>query len=75
MVGTVLERVGITATAFLAFLALFPISGVDTDPPEYFSIFGNTVPADSPWPAVALGVLTLGALEIVRRRLHRDDPR
>ena len=75
MLSTVVERIGVVVAAFLGFLALFPFSGVDTDPPEFLSVYGNRVPTDSPWLAVGLGVLTLVVLELVRRRMHRDAGR
>ena len=71
MLGSVLERIGIVATAIVAFLALFPFAGTYGPPERHFSVFGNRVPDDSPWIAVGLGELTLVLLELVRRRAHR----
>jgi len=76
VVGSVLERIGIVATAFIAFLALFPYYGADTDPPQHFSVFDNRVPAGpdgGPWLAAGVGLTTLVVLELVRRRAHRSS--
>jgi MYXO-CTERM domain-containing protein len=76
VLGVVLERIGIVATAFVAFLALFPYYGWDTDPPQHFSVFNNRVPAGpdgGPWLAAAVGLVTLVVLELVRRRVHRSS--
>jgi MYXO-CTERM domain-containing protein len=76
VLGSVLERIGIVATACIAFLALFPYYGVDTDPPQNFSVFNNRVPAGpdgGPWLAAGVGLITLIALELVRRRVHRTS--
>jgi MYXO-CTERM domain-containing protein len=76
VLGSVLERIGILAAAFVAFLALFPYYGSDTMPPQHFSIFNNRVPLGpdgGPWLAAGVGLLTLIALELVRRRMHRHS--
>ena len=75
MLGSVLERIGTVATAFIAFLVVFPYYGIDTDPPQHFSVFDNRVPAgpdSGPWLAAAIGLTTLVVLELVRRRVHRS---
>ena len=70
-----LARIGIVVGAFFAFLALLPFSGNDTKPSQSFSVFGNGVPAGtdgaSPWLAIAVGVATLVAGELVLRRALR----
>jgi len=75
MLNSVLERIGIVAMAFVAFLALFPYYGADTDSPQNFSVFNNRVPAGpdgGPWLAAGVGLVTLVVLELVRRRVHRS---
>jgi uncharacterized metal-binding protein len=54
----------------LTFLALFPFYGVDTQPPVHWSVFGNQVPADSPWLAVAVGVLVAAVTWVLSGRLR-----
>jgi hypothetical protein len=43
---------------------LFPGSGVDTLPPECYSVFGYTVPCD-PRVAVAAGVTTVAVVGLL----------
>ena len=47
------------AAGIVAFLLLFPFAGVDTQPPRYYSVFGNRVPTGTLWaalPAAAVAV-------------------
>lgn len=53
-------KVVITLLAGLVVLVLlFPGSGVDTQPPECYSVFGYTVPCEA-WVSWAAGALTAG---------------
>ncbi len=60
----------VVALGVLTFLALFPFMGVDTQPPVHWSVFGNQVPTDSPWLAVAVGVLAAAVTWVLTGRLR-----
>jgi hypothetical protein len=57
------------------FIALFPFSGDDSDPPKYYSVFGYGVPAGI-WLALAAGVVVGGLMWILlgnRSRKSKPD--
>ena len=41
----------------VAFVALFPFSGDDSDPPSYHSVFGYDVPTGGVWLALGAGLI------------------
>jgi hypothetical protein len=45
------------AAGLLAFVALFPFSGDDSDPQRFHSVFGYRVPVGDIWLALAAGVI------------------
>ena len=59
-IATVARLVVALAAGFVILLLLFPYSGIDTDPPECYSVFGYVVPCDG-WvaPAAAAGAALL----------------
>jgi len=71
--GSIVATIGVALLAGVAaFVLLLPIAGVDTDPPECWSMFGYTVPC-----GFALGmfagaaVFLLVGLAFWRRSRHR----
>jgi hypothetical protein len=54
--GRVGRALAALLVGFLTFLVLFPFAGNDSDPPQYFSVFGNRVPTGGPWLAIGFGV-------------------
>lgn len=65
--------------AAFVFLAMFPFSGEDVRESQSFSVFGNPVPTDNPWFAVAAACATLlllrTAIYIGERRSQRSTAR
>lgn len=61
------------AAGIVTFLALFPFSGADTQPPVHYGVFGNRVPTGNPWLAVVCMIAVAALVLVVRRR--RPDNR
>lgn len=60
-IGTVAKVVVALLAGLVVLLLLLPGSGVDTQPPQCYSMFGYSVPCGS-WPAVAAGAATAGVV-------------
>lgn len=54
----------------LVFLLLFPFYGIDVEPVEHYSVFGNRVPSGSPLLAFAAAILAGGVAWVLTRPSH-----
>ncbi len=50
------------------FLLVFPFSGIDTDPPVHYSVFGHEVPSDNPLLAFGCALATGGIIWVIGGR-------
>jgi hypothetical protein len=57
---------------FAVLVLLFPASGIDSIPPQCFSVFGSNVPCEArPWPAIAVGAATAAVVWFVLGLMDR----
>ena len=61
------------AIAAVVFLWLFPASGVDTQPPVFYNVFGfrPAIQTESPWPSALLAVATAALILVVSAVVRR----
>jgi hypothetical protein len=55
----------------LAFVALFPFSGVDSDPQRFYSVFAYRVPMGGIWLALVAGVVAGAVVWMLLRARDR----
>ena len=78
MGGSVMSKVRIALAiliGLLAFLALFPFSGNDSDPQTFSSVFGYPVPFGGIWLALAAGLVASAVTWFVLGRRGNPNKR